>query len=203
MKTKLVINLILLFVFFSLHTSAQDTLIISNNFKYKLGVKFIADKSNDYSLISTGSNVISGGIQLVRKIGNTKSSIETGVYEFTKAAGVYESGGLIYNNISVPLNYRLDTRIVYISGGIYVDYLVSKHSRYPTFLRNVGQDRKIKFGLNLCLGIEKEINKQLSLLVEARTFNDLTSSKTDKGEFFSPSYSNNGFAVGVNYKFLQ
>lgn len=180
----------------------QDTTIVFNNFKYKFGAKFLVDKSNDYSLVSEGSTVTSGGVQIVRKFGKSRSSLESGVYIMSKAVGS-GSSSIVYRNFSIPLIYRYDTKIFYIAGGIYADYLVEKKNNPKSYFYSSYRDRKLNLGLNLTLGIEKSISKQLSLLIEAHTINNLTSSKTDVDDLFSPSYSNNGFSIGINYKLLR
>ena len=179
----------------------QDTTIVFNNFKYKFGAKFLVDKSNDYSLVSEGSTVTSGGFQIVRKFGKSRSSLESGVYIMSKAVGS-GSSSIVYRNFTIPLSYRYDTKIIYLAGGVYMDYLIKKEDNPESYFYSTYHDRKLNLGLNLTLGIEKSISKQLSLLIEAHTINNLTSSKTDD-DLFSPSYSNNGFSIGINYKLLR
>ena len=180
----------------------QDTTIVFNNFKYKFGAKFLVDKSNDYSLVSEGSTVSSGGVQIVRKFGKSRSSLESGFYIMSKAVGS-GSFSIVYRNFSIPLNYRYDTKIIYLAGGLYVDYLIKKEDNPKSNFYSTHHDRKLNLGLNLTVGIEKSISKQLSLLIEAHTINNLTSSKTEVDDLFSSSYSNNGFSIGINYKLLR
>lgn len=202
MKTAATI-LFLLFTFHPFVTKAQDTLA-TNTFKYKLGAKFIAERSGDYSLTPQNFRVYSGGFQLVRKIKNSRSSIETGIYMISKAVAYYNDTsywrGLnraLFRNISVPLHYRFDTKVVYVSAGPFIDYLVIEDYSHSDYKNEYS--RKLNLGASINLGIEKSINKQLSLLVEGRYAVTLTNPDTGRC-FYGPSYVNYGIAVGLNYK---
>ncbi len=193
----------LLFSFHLLQTKAQDTLA-TNKFKYKLGAKFIGERSGDYSLTPENFPVYSGGFQFVGKLKNSRFSIETGIYMISKAVSYYRNTtyGIVldralFRNISVPLNYRFDTKIFYVSAGPFIDYLVSED--YSHSENRNDYSRKLNLGVNINLGIEKSINKQLSIIVEGRYATTLTSSITGRG-FYGPSYVNYGLAIGLNYK---
>ncbi|HNR19916.1 MAG TPA: hypothetical protein PKN75_10750 [Bacteroidia bacterium] len=198
---------LILSFFFSLcvlKLEAQDTLIVYNNFKYKFGAKFLVDRSNDYSLTPDGSTVCSGGFQIVRRFGKSKSFLESGIYLMSKSLGTSSDyWRIVYRNISVPFNYRFDTKVVYFAGGIYFDYLIKKEYQYEATPKSEMQDRKFNLGYTLAMGIEKQITKELNLLIEVHTINNLTYSYTNRGDLFSPSYSNNGFSLGINYKLLR
>lgn len=194
----------LLFIFSLLTCLAsfgQDTTIVFNNYKYKIGAKILVDHSGDLTLTDDASFVTSGGIQVVRRFGQTRSSLESGLYMMTKAVGKnYER--IVFRNISVPINYRFDTKVFYVAGGPFVDYLISREN--PTeYAETLYTDRDLNFGFNLTLGIEKSMGKHYNLLVEFHHINNLTSYRTTNGEFLSQSFINNGFSIGVNYKLLK
>jgi len=202
--------LLLFFIFHFLPTRAQDTILVYNNFKYKIGAKFIGEMSGDLSLIPESIPVYSGGFQIIRKFGNSRSSFESGVYMISKSLAQFQNTiygihlfSILYRNVSVPLNYRFDTKVFYISGGPFIDYLVAENgSNWKNYSPEFKYSRKLNFGLNIILGIEKSISKKLSLMVEGRYFNTLSSSSIGRG-IFGPSYLNYGFAIGINYKILR
>lgn len=67
---------------------AQDTLIIYNNYKWKIGGKLISERSESQNSPTT-IPVFSGGFQALYKLGSTKSSIESGVYLRSVATEYY------------------------------------------------------------------------------------------------------------------
>ena len=188
-------------VLISSSSFGQDTTIVYNNFKYKCGANFNINYSNDYSLVPDGSTVVSGGFQVVRKFKKSKSSIESGIYLMSKAVGQsYDYNRVVYRNLDIPINYRYDTKVIYISVGIYLDYLLWKE--YNQLPPSYMPDRILNIGYNLTLGIEKPINKHLNLLIDGHILNNITHSKPDY-KLFAPSYTNYGFAIGINYKLLK
>jgi len=192
--------LTLLFLFFALcsfQANAHDTISVNNISKYKIGAKFIGERSGDYSLTPQSYTVFSGGIQVIRQLKNSKSSIESGIYLTSKAVASYAYHEL-FQNISIPINYRFDTKIIYIAAGPFIDYLVNENFSHGG--QHDDNSRKFNVGGNVNLGVEKSINKSLSLMIEARYAITLSSSSTGRRGFFGPSYTNYGFAVGVNYR---
>ena len=203
------IFLFLFFIFHFLQNKAQDTILVSNNFKYKIGAKFIGDMSGNLSLTPEMIPVYSGGFQFIKKLENSKSSFESGVYMISKAFALYQNtiygvalNRIYYRNISVPLNLRFDTKVFYISGGLFFDYLVGENNSYWKDNNSGLDSRKLNFGFNINLGIEKSINKQLSLIIEGRYSYTLSSSRPGR-DLEWPSFLNYGFALGLNYKFLR
>lgn len=174
---------------------AKDTLIIFNNYKYKVGSKLIFERSGDYYQTPDSYETFSYGLQLISKLGKTKSSIETGLYKITKALTVHEKALVFYNYLSIPINYRFDTKVFYISGGLYFDYLTGKNVRF-TNIPLMENYRKFNVGYNIATGVEKIIDEELSLIVEGRLFSNLFANK-------GGGFVNLGFALGVNYKLLR
>ena len=212
MKYKIVFYSVFL-VFYSYNLNAQDTIIEFNNYKWKIGGKFIFEKSGDYSLAYDNSDVTSEGLQLVYKINETKSSLESGIYYLTKAhrylyhQNINSYGVIVpvrYKFISIPLMYRYDTRIFYFGGGLHLDYLanVTSDNEYYLNLLDRGTERKFQLAAALTAGFEKSIYDYINIFFEGRFSNNLTSSKTE-AEFFKSSYTNYGFAFGLNFKVLN
>ena len=193
--------------------NAQDTLIVCNNYKFKMGVKSIFEQSISLGRANSESHAANGGgIQVINKLGKSKSSIETGIYYTTKVdeSDYYISTGIEsadkytftipYHYLTVPISYRFDTKVFYFTGGFFVDYLISKNveGKYLDYYLN--HERKLNFGSILTLGLEKAVSKNLSVFVEGRYSITWSSSKTN---ISTSGYSNYGIAVGINYKVLR
>lgn len=199
-STPIIISLLV----FSFNVSfSQDTSIVFTNYKTKVGLKVILDRGSDYSLSNRESRLVSFGFQLIRRIANSKYFLETGIYSLQKVVGEYKRGGVIYKNISVPLLMRIDTKVIYILGGVSFDYLFSKKQTTDSYLSRLGNERKFNLGLNLGLGIEKSVCDELNLFVEARGFNNIISSRENSTQLFESSYLNYGVVIGINLKYLN
>ncbi len=197
----------------------QDTIIVYNNFNYKIGLKFNPHLSADKSQKTNISySVFGGGIQFIRQIKKSKSSIESGIFSSSKAKAYkpyyyypynYSNVIIICNYLSVPINYRYDTKIFYVTGGVFLDYLVSKSSDYLiNSIKDYGVDRKFNIGYNVVLGVEKQISSKINFFVEGVLSQTLSWPKEAEDHFiidnnFKTTYRNHGITVGVNYKFLQ
>ncbi len=212
---------------FSLQCFAQDTLIIAHNDRYKFGVKLISEQSGDYYYDDDGNHLFCFGFQVIRKIKQTKSSLESGIYFNTKARqyGVqftnnypppdigYFTLTVYHHYLSIPINYRLDTKTIYFAAGIFGDVPLYHNSRqykeYVDSIANYGTDRNFYLGWNINFGMEKTISYKLDMFVEARIAVTVSSFKKEDGGFFMTSGNigssnvNYGFAVGMNYKLLR
>jgi hypothetical protein len=202
---------------------AQDTIITSNNYKYKIGAKFISEKSGfvpDY-----GFQVYCGGIQVIKRIKHSKFSLETGFYYYNKALEVsfiiqtysgnigYYSMPYYYHNLSVPASFRYNTRLFYFTTGVYFDYLLSSNPQHELNASNFinadsiiiykGSDRKLNFGISFAIGLEKSINKHLNIFVEARLLSNFTPPWLEYSSGSLIYIGNFGFAIGINYKILN
>lgn len=224
MKIKIYTSLIFLFAFLTMNVFAQDTLIVAKNYKYKIGIKGLFERSGLYTVIGNDPEalpVYSFGVQVISKFGNSKSSLESGLYYLSRASNLeyryYGSFGYYgfphipfwYRNIHLPVNYRLDTKIIYFAVGLYGDYLVRKSAReFDGFIESYGTDRKFNLGFNLNLGFEKPFSKTLCLFVEAGFSYNLTSFRKEDDFFIYNSdrafgFTNYGVNFGINYKFLR
>lgn len=187
----------------------NDTLIVANNYKFKIGIKGLFEKSGVPNLTPETKPVYNFGIQGIYKIGNTKSSIETGVYHYTRSfdsqykdinSSYYILNEITYRSIHIPINYRLDTRIIYFSLGFHTDYIYNLEAdNFSEYIKNGFEKKKITMGYNGSIGLEKNISPQFSFFVEAVSSVDITSIH-NKGDFKLVNY---GFAIGVNYKILK
>lgn len=101
--------LVVLCTLVSLQAFSQSIPPDYNNYNFKLGLKFIADKSNDNNFTPYRTTVYSFGSPISYKFNNSKSSIESGLYMITKAIGITEEESAILRNISLPVNYRMSS----------------------------------------------------------------------------------------------
>ena len=204
---------------------AQDTVVVYNNYKYKVGFKIIEEASWDDSWAGEYLAVTSFGFQLYKKINVPGFGIETGIgwlnkgnkYVYLRDGKDY-SASFYYHNLAIPLCFRVDTKTIYASVGALAEVLVYRSrgelNYYPAdSLGTIFPDRKFNLALMATIGIEKEISKTLTFFAEGRIVSDVTSSKTryynsnknifgDK-PFFGDGYVNAGGAVGISYRFLR
>jgi len=208
MKTYKVKLVILLYLIGGNVFSQNDTLIVANNYKLKVGVKGLLEKSKA-SFIPGVKPVYNFGVQGIYKIGRTKSSIETGAYHYIRSFdSEYKDTNtsfqilneIVYKNIHIPINYRLDTRVVYFSLGVYVDYIYSLTTdNFSEYIKKGYENNFFSMGYDISIGIEKNISSLFSFFVEAESSVDITSIH-NKGEIKLLNY---GFAIGINYKILK
>jgi hypothetical protein len=220
----ILISLLLLFVS---NLSAQDTVLVYNNYKYKVGFKLIQESTLDNSMPNSGEYLFvkSFGFQLLRKTSTRGLSIETGLYwmnkgnQFLYLDGSKErTAAFYYHNLSVPVCFRFDTRTIYFSLGGYADLLLYRsrglfNNIFADSAATVFNDRKFKLGVMATIGIEKEISKTLTFFFEGRLLGDVATSRTEYYDtrkekilnkpFFGDGFTNAGGAIGINYKFLS
>jgi hypothetical protein len=226
MKTKQPILTLIGFLF-SMTVLSQDSSIIAHNDRYKFGVKLISEQSGDYYGDDGGNALFCFGFQAIRRIKHTNSSIESGIYFITKTRQYtvrftnnypppdigYFILPVYHHYLSIPINYRLDTKTIYFSAGIFGDvplYHNSRHFKeYVDSIENYGTDRNFYLGWNINLGMEKTISNKLDMFVEARMAVTVSPFKKEEGSFLfnsggiPPANTNYGFAVGINYKLLR
>lgn len=199
------------------HLSAQDTVLVYNNYKYKIGVKLIGENSYAAGRENFEKNrTASTGIQLMRKL-NSFLCIESGLYYITKGHTYIASDSswgysvpipFRYHNISIPLSIRYDSKIIYLTAGGYCDYLlnysVARNEPYAGNVHYYLTDRKFNLGIIFTAGLEKQFSKTLSFFVEGRFLENITSTK-EEYDFIRVGfgYFNSGVAIGINYKVLS
>ncbi len=201
-----------------LSTKGQDTL---NDFKFKVGLKYIPEHTSYHVLTDTTSYLVNNfGIPFIIRFGKSKSSIELGVY-LTNKKEVYltDETYTIYNfryqyfeenklnllYFRIPFNYRLETRLIYLSSGFFIDNLIKATSASAKSRINVDEDSfgsRLKIGFNINLGIEKDFNENFSFFLESRFSSDIPSSYFNPGIIYlnGEPIQNFGFGIGVNYK---
>ena len=211
------------FCLMAFNSNSQDTTIYINDYKIKLGFKLTAEKCQ-YDFEEGGYRLFSGGIQIVDRIKVSASSFESGLYllptatRYSKSSIYTDPLGNIYNQhfdfdieyyyLTIPINYRFDTKLFYFAGGLFINSLLFRYGEYLTYTDSIEDyktDRKFNWGWNLTIGLEKHISDNLNLFVEGKYVNTISSFKTD-GNFIlnnkslEASFTNYGISVGLNYK---
>jgi len=181
----------------------NDTLVINDNYKWKVGVKGLFEKSQIPVLSPIKTNVYNFGVALFYKLGKSNSFIETGLFSLNRK--FYLLYNIDYRNIQIPIKYRLETKIIYLDIGIYGSYLLTKKVlNKDKNYKETTNDRRFNIGYTGAIGIEKNISKQFSIFVEAEVSTDLTSTVNEVPFFYfngsNPFYTNYGFSLGINYK---
>lgn len=212
---KIKVLLMIFFLIFVCKVNAQDTLIINNNYKWKIGGKLILERSNDYSQSYQNSDVVSGGLQLIYNLETKLSQLESGVYLIQKANTYYSSANIgsqvlflvpvKYNFLSIPLLYRVETRYIYFCGGITFDYLLKTSTQNDFYFHLIpfyGNDRIFQMQAGIQVGFEKYLSNQSSIFFEGRLYNNISSSKIED-DFFRRSFTNYGIGTGLNFKLLK
>jgi len=212
-----------IFCLTAFNSNSQDTTFYINDYKIKLGLKLTAEKCN-YDFEEGGYRLFSGGIQLVERIKASCSSFETGLYllptatRYSKNYIYTDPLGNIYNQhfdfdieyyyLTIPINYRFETRLFYFSGGLFFNNLLFRYGEYLTYTDSIEYyktDRKINWGWILTVGLEKHVSDNINLFVEGKYVNTISSFKTD-GNFIlnnnslEASFTNYGISIGFNYK---
>ncbi len=170
----------------------------------QIGIENFSFHSRDVIRSDHAIFAASGGLQIVRRFGNSKSSLESGVYMMTKGAKFIDRyiSTVVFRNLTIPINYRYDTKVFYVAGGLYADYLIGRQNSREE-MSSMYLDRELNFGFNLILGIEKSISKHLTLLIEGHRFNNLTSYESGGPQWLEFGLANTGFSIGLNYKVLR
>ena len=206
----------------------NDTLIINNDYRFKIGVKGLLERgifnipSSEYMArdVSSESILFNYGVLVNYKLKNKYSSIESGIY-FIKRASYYEftsksNNNILfllvrkeYNNIQFPLKYRIDTKFLYFSLGGYMEFLTSTSTKRADLFNNSllinEKDRNFNLGVIASLGFEKAMTNNISIFFETNFSSNLTSFKQNESFwYFSKEPQNHlqnyGFGLGITYK---
>jgi hypothetical protein len=154
--------------------------------------------------------------------------IESGVYFNTKVKEyivAYDGPNLVtaiyhmenpmqfkFYYLTVPINYRFETKSIYFSAGLTFDYLIHKYPEYNensiSSLEKFGNDRLFYIGYNFNLGINKSISKKIDFFMETRVAVTVSTDKKGGGFIIdsgsiATSHINYGFALGSTYKFWK
>jgi hypothetical protein len=185
-----VLGTILVLMFATLNLQASDSICPIGKFKYKIGLKFAAEKSQAYQLTPEQVGVYNFGFQFLANI-KAKASLETGFYLMSRAI---DFGGrkFYYRNLSIPANLRFDLCRFFVSAGFFADYLVAVNPAQP-----LDRNRKINFGYNIGAGIQHRLTDKWTVFAEGRYFNTLNNLFYASG---LPAFSNTGVGIGINMK---
>ncbi|MBL0339897.1 MAG: hypothetical protein IPP71_02675 [Bacteroidetes bacterium] len=214
------------FVLFGSPVTGSDTLTIEKHPSIGIGIKLISERSGDYQIRDINFQVLYGGIQFLKYFKSSRSRFESGLYlntkvkEFTFAydgpdlfISLYRMENPVNYNfyyLTLPVNYRLETKLFYLSAGLTFDYLIHIYPESSEIitdsLENFGNDRLFYLGYNLNLGINKTISKKFDIFMESRVAVTISTDKKDGGFIMdggniATSHINYGFAVGSTYKF--
>ena len=185
----------------------NDTLIVTNNYKFKVGIKVMREETTTNYLKNKNYNY---GCQVIYKIGKSKSSIESGAYYYSRntfgfyidsvssVSPIYYNEVVYLRKLHIPIKYRIDTKLIYFSIGVFSEYLIDIKTDdvAQKQLEANFKDKDLYFGYTISVGFEKSISNQISLFFEGRYSSNITSQDI----FVTP---NTGFSVGINYKILK
>jgi len=206
--------LIILILMLSSYLFAQnDTLITNNDYRFKIGVKGLMENSK-WSMSSEKILVFNAGVQVIFKIKNSMSSIESGFYNYERRMnfpyrddiGTRYINEIVYSNIHIPFKYRIDTKYFYLSLGLFIEQLYNlQASDIDRFKDNTGGVRNFNIGYIGNIGLEKPISYRYSLFIEGVLSSNLSNLSTPSYFVFNDErgieISNYGLSIGVNYKF--
>ena len=205
--TKFIGTIIFIVLVFQSH--AQDTLIINNDYKWKIGFKIIPELSSNLNVSEHAFFVKNYGIQVVGKL--KKVNFESGIYKITKVQdhsytlinqGTFLlTSPIYYDFISFPLSLRFNSSNLYYAAGIYFDYLLNKRefiNKELIFFHSESK-QKINVGLLLFIGIEKQFNKKNNLFIEGRVSQNIFS--MNDSPYSEISFRNFGTVFGYNHNF--
>lgn len=209
-------------LFLLLNTSffaQNDTLIVKNNYKWKIGVKGLIERSDVY-FTPEPTNVKNIGLQGIYRFNNTKSSIESGFYMVNRSFNIeyiirttnpkepfFEKNKITQNNLHIPIKFRIDTKIMYFTMGFYGDILLNTETTRKEIYKEVfGADRIFNMGMLAGIGLEKSIFYRYAIFVEynySRSLSPIRKNENFFDFFQGDNYSylvNYGIAFGVNVK---
>jgi hypothetical protein len=154
-------------------------------YNLKIGAKLYFDRNKEPLLSSSYYTRYNYGLQISKKLNNSISSIETGVYLINNTIGnIYD-----YEFLCIPINYRIDIKYLYFTGGFLLNTLIKKSNNSPEINRNF-------LGYNIGIGVEKNFTNGVGFFVEPRTLNI-----PDKNKFLGALFINYGLGIGLNYCF--
>lgn len=194
---------LILFLAFSTPLFAQnDTLIVNNDYKFKIGVKGIVEETSYMVVVHKNYNI---GVQLIYKLINSNfSSIETGIYYYNRhhmalAKDPYLSANGLYpyyeakaysTRLHIPLQYRLNTKMVYFGIGAIGEYQIN--TIVDSKKKNINKN-KFEMGYIITAGFDKEILSNSSIFFELR-YSSIVQNN------YLREHENIGIGLGLNIK---
>ena len=213
--------ILILFLAFSTPLFAQnDTLIINNDYKWKVGVKGLLEKSKAYTY---NDKIVNYGVNLIYAINKNGSlNLETGLFFIKRVFSLdysenYKSKPylLAFNryNIDIPINFMVRKKVfnkifLYSSFGLYAEYnLKNFRVSNDNIFYNKVQMNKFVIGYNFNFGIEKEISNHLSITIDFETSKNISPILKDDLYYMllirNHPYQNYGIGIGINYKIYK
>jgi hypothetical protein len=204
---KTIVLIILLFCISMTKLIAQiNAPTIMNDSKFRIGIKGMYEKSEGGI---EPNYVFNYGLQAIYKVGKKWSSIESGVFIYRRTQAIVFSGGINYDvyvnyeiiNLHLPIRYMYSRKFIYLTTGIYGEYLLEREIKQPPNTINIGfpDNRKYTWGFVSSIGIKKMVIKGIinffTELVASGNISPLYQSGS--GVMSSLNY---GIAFGVNFK---
>ena len=215
------LSLILAMIWSSCLFAQNDTLIINNDYRFRIGVKGIYERSILFDYFS--ANFFNYGVQGLYRIGKKEgNNIEIGFYSLKRISDVnlisidrsytYLSSYQV-QKLFVPIKFNKSIQLVenyfiFLSAGSYLEYLISNNFNLPqdALSPKALYDEKFVFGLIYNVGIERTINNKFSITIDigfSHNFSSLKSyedSNIDIANIVNPISYNYGLGIGILYK---
>ncbi len=173
--------------------------------KLIIGAKTIWEKSGPYSLVPWTYPVYSGGLQIIKPLNFWLLQFETGLYLNSRAISNYDQNPIqfgvnysyiYFRYISIPVNFRVNTKYFYVSAGPNAEYLVRVNKKHWNNY-DATNINKLELGINANAGLHWTFKKKVTVFVEGR-FSQTYVSPPDN--FVQDiNFRNFGVGAGLNY----
>ena len=191
------IRKIVVFIIGSLSCIIVDAQNSDTTNNFTIGAKIYFDNSGNPGLNEYQLNVVNYEINLTQSISN-HFGIQTGIHVVTKAT-VLVALPFYYHYISIPLGVKYQNRLFYSMAGVFVDINYNQSSKKTYEFYNLPRIPKSNYGFYYGIGLEKEINRKVSLSFDFRELVDFES-KDKKRTTWRFGMITYGFSFGVNIK---
>jgi hypothetical protein len=161
----------------------------SARFGFKLG----AERGSWLRVQNVPFQIYHIGIQYIQNVGTGNMSVETGLYQTSKTLSDPLTDRLAYRYLTLPVNLRTDINGLYISGGVFAEYLFAVNLGQSAY-NPLSTSNRLGSGLNLAGGYEKLVSDEWAFFIEARAMRTLSAG----GRPYFLSY---GLAIGMNMRF--
>ncbi len=189
---KLVVFILSLLSYFIGNAQNTDT-----TKKITIGAKIYFDNSGNPGLNVYKLDVVNYEINLTKSISN-HFGIQTGIHVVTKAT-VLEELPFYYHYFTIPIGVKYQNRLFYSMVGAYVDINYNQSSKKTYEFYNLPSIPKSNYGFYYGIGLEKEIDRKVSLSIDFRELVDFES-KDKKRTTWRFGMITYGFSFGVNIK---
>lgn len=185
------ITLILLLAFSTPLLAQNDTLIINDDYKWKIGVKGFVESSSFFNDFKP--TYFNYGIQGFYNI-SKNNNIETGIYYIKRLSNMHLLSKNMFNTsiesydvtkLFIPLCFNKSVYLtkmysLSLSVGGYWEYFLKDNFKLPenTFPPSHLYDMKSVFGLTYNVGLERNIRENLSFLISCGINNNISPLKS-------------------------